>query len=99
MFSYLPPDQAALRRRYQPDLNNLLSHQDNPVTLEWLSRMHAAVSDAQARASESTTQEELNERRGFLRGLVSSLELVETVAAEVKSGELAAQDDVVAQPV
>lgn len=97
-FSYLPQHRAEARPSYLPDQADLQSHQSNRVTLEWLNRLHQAVRDQYERVAESTTVEQLHENKAFLKGLVNSLEMLETIADEIRSGELRNDEEAAGEP-
>ena len=82
-FSYLP--QGHNRRHWEPQGSDLTSHQENPVTLEWLSRMHEAIADMKDRVIGARTADEVAEKRGELRGLASALEILETISEEIRA--------------
>lgn len=92
-FSYLLPDRVQRVRRHNPEQVHLDSHQTNPVTLEWLQRVHSEIDQQDDRIRESATTEELRARRGKREGLVLALEILQTIAEEVRHGELRAIEE------
>ena len=89
MFSYLPPDNHS-PRSYQPGKSSLKDHQDNLVTHEWLARMWDLIERQKEKVVEVAQIEPaaLQHAVGKLKGLEESLEVLETIAEAIRSGEL-----------
>jgi hypothetical protein len=85
--TFLPPDPVALYPGHHPDLRDLSAFRENRLTLEWLSKMHLAIHSAEVRLSDASDQESLTMKRGIIKGLRDSLNILETIATEITTSD------------
>lgn len=85
--TFLPPDPVALYPVHYPDLRDLDNFRQNRLAQEWISKMHLAIHSAEVRLSDASDQESLTMKRGIIKGLRDSLNILETIATEITTSD------------
>ena len=84
--TFLPPDPKALFPSHQPDNRALREFQDNPLALEWLSRVYRKLHYLQGHLHQSADMNALTKTQGYIEGMTEPLRILDTIENEIKNG-------------